>query len=60
MNPIDHAKTYKNMGEMFQQVADRIPGSVAHICQITARAEYWHKRKQRQQSHEWPDDFISP
>lgn len=59
MHPINHAEANKNMREVFEQKTQCIPSSRPDVRQIRTCAEHRHKRKQRQQGYERPDDFVS-
>ena len=59
MHFVKNKKTNQHLSRMFQQIGKCIPGTMAHVCQITTRAKNRHKRKQRQQGNECPDNFIS-
>jgi hypothetical protein len=56
---VKNKKSNQNLRSVFQQIGKSISGSVTHISQIATRAKNRHKRKQRQQGNECPDDFIS-
>ncbi len=59
VDPIDNHKPDANVCKVFDQIAQSVPRAMAHVSQVAARTKNRHKRKQGQQGHEGPDDFVS-